>query len=75
MTEFMNDLRQSQMNDLATSALEGASGYLRASEPLVNLSLLTDIEEILEVSDQLHKEVAFVNDIGLPQCRKNSEVL
>lgn len=70
----MNDLRQSQMNVLATSALEGASGYLRASEPLVNLSLLTDIEEILKVSDQLNKEVVAVCELGLTRSQKNSEV-
>ncbi|VUZ50318.1 unnamed protein product, partial [Hymenolepis diminuta] len=75
LTEFMNDLRQSQMNVLATSALEGASGYLRASEPLVNLSLLTDIEEILKVSDQLNKEVAAVCELGLTRSQKNSELL
>ncbi|KAM7543213.1 hypothetical protein Aperf_G00000011915 [Anoplocephala perfoliata] len=75
LTDFMNDLRQSQMAILATSALEGASGYLRASEPLVNLSLLTDIEEILEVSDQLAKEVTAINELGLPQTQKNSELL
>ena len=70
----MDELRQSQMTILATSSLEGASSYLRASEPVVNLSLLTEVENIIEVSDQLANEVKSVNEQSLDKCRKNSDV-
>lgn len=70
----MNDLRLNQMTLLATSCLEGVSGYLRSSEPIVNLGLLTEIERIVRVSDQLAMEVATVNEQGLAKGQKNSAV-
>ncbi|VDD74871.1 unnamed protein product [Mesocestoides corti] len=71
---FLDELRLSQMNNLATAALEGSRGYLRACEPLVKLSLLTEVEGIIGLGDQLAKEIAAVNRHGLPTCRRNSDV-
>ncbi|VDK33753.1 unnamed protein product [Taenia asiatica] len=73
--DVMNDLRLSQMTVLATSSLEGGSGYLRACEPLINLSLLTEVESIIDLSNRLTKEVTAVSELGLPRCQKNSDLL
>lgn len=70
----MDELRLSQMTVLATSSLEGGSGYLRACEPLVNLSLLTEIEGIIDLSNRLTKEVTALGELGLSRCQKNSDV-
>ena len=70
----MDELRQSQMTILATSSLEGASSYLRASEPVVNLGLLTEVESIVEVSNQLAREVEALRERSLEECRRNCDV-
>nr|CDS19281.1 phosphatidylinositol 3 and 4 kinase [Echinococcus granulosus] len=75
LDNFMDELRLSQMTVLATSSLEGGSGYLRACEPLVNLSLLTEVESIIDLSNRLTKEVTAVSELGLPRCQKNSDLL
>ncbi|KAL5969848.1 Serine/threonine-protein kinase atr, partial [Taenia solium] len=73
--DVMNDLRLSQMTVLATSSLEGGSGYLRACEPLINLSLLTEVESIIDLSNRLTKEMTAVSELGLLRCQKNSDLL
>ncbi len=70
----MDDLRLAQMAALSTSALEGSRGYLRAYEPLVQLSLLSELEAITGLSSQLADEVQAVSRLGLSTCQKNSDV-